>query len=134
MVNELRQKGVKTVVVDPRLTPDAAKADVWLPLRPQSDVALQMSWIRYILEHKLYDEDFVLHWTNLPYLVDCETRFVVHPAMGQEDNKTSALIWDKKTDSAREMEYPWNEEYDVELFGTHEIDGKLYKTGAQLLW
>lgn len=134
MVNELRQKGVKTVVVDPRLTPDAAKADVWLPLRPQSDVALQMSWIRYILEHKLYDEDFVLHWTNLPYLVDCETRFVVHPSMGQEDNKTSALIWDLKSGSAKEMEYPWNDDYEVELFGTHEIDGKLYKTGAQLLW
>ena len=30
----LRAKGVKTVVVDPRLTPDAAKADIWLPIRP----------------------------------------------------------------------------------------------------
>ena len=130
MVNELRQKGVKTVVVDPRLTPDAAKADVWLPIRPETDVALQMAWIRYILENKLYDEDFVLHWTNLPYLVDCETRFIVHPA----DPQTSALVWDKKTNSAQVMDYPWNENYDVELFGTHEIDGKLYKTGAQLLW
>ena len=130
MVNELRQKGVKTVVIDPRLTPDAAKADVWLPIRPESDVALEMAWIRYILENKLYDADFVLHWTNLPYLVDCDTRFIVHPA----DPKTSALVWDLKTNSARVMDYPWNDDYDVELFGTHEIDGKLYKTGAQLLW
>ncbi|MBQ1415297.1 MAG: molybdopterin-dependent oxidoreductase, partial [Lachnospiraceae bacterium] len=129
MVNELRQRGVKTVVVDPRLTPDAAKADVWLPLRPETDVALQMAWIRYILVNRLYDEEFVLHWTNLPYLVDCGSRFIVHPA----DPKTSALVWDRKTASARVMEYPWNEDYDVELFGTHEIDGKLYKTGAQLL-
>ncbi len=53
MVVDLRAKGVKTVVVDPRFTPDAAKADVWLPVRPGTDVALQLSWIRYILENKL---------------------------------------------------------------------------------
>lgn len=130
MVNELRQKGVKTVVIDPRLTPDAAKADVWLPIRPESDVALQMSWIRYILENKLYDEDFVMHWTNLPYLVDCDSRFVEHPG----GDKTAALVWDRNSGGAVEMQYPWNEELDVELFGAHEIGGKLYKTGAQLLW
>ena len=133
MINELRARGVKTVVVDPRLTPDAAKSDVWLPIRPESDVALLMAWIRYILVNKLYDEEFVMRWTNLPYLVDTETRFVVHPKMGIEDNKTSALVWDKKTGSAVEMEYPYNDDLDIELFGTHDIDGKVYKTGAQLL-
>ncbi len=130
MVNELRRKGVKTVVVDPRLTPDAAKADVWLPIRPESDVALQLCWIRYILENRLYDEDFVLRWTNLPFLVDCGSRFVEHP----EGDPTAALIWDKKSGRARQMRYPWNEDFEVELFGVHEIGGKLYKTGAQLLW
>lgn len=38
MVVDLRAKGVKTVVIDPRFTPDAAKADAWLPVRPGSDV------------------------------------------------------------------------------------------------
>ncbi|MBR5114828.1 MAG: molybdopterin-dependent oxidoreductase [Oscillospiraceae bacterium] len=129
MVNELRMKGVKTVAVDPRFTPDAAKADVWLPVRPGSDVALLMAWIRYILVNKLYDEDFVLRWTNLPYLVDCETRFVIHP-----DGSTSALVWDKKTNSAKTLSYPWDDALEPELFGEHVIDGKLYKTGAQLLF
>ncbi len=41
------------MVVDPRLTPDAAKADVWLPVRPGSDVALMLAWIRYILVNRL---------------------------------------------------------------------------------
>ena len=48
MVNELRAKGVKMISIDPRFTPDAAKADIWLPIRPGTDVALQMAWIRYI--------------------------------------------------------------------------------------
>ena len=76
-VNELRSKGVKTIVVDPRFTPDAAKADIWLPIRPGSDVALELGWIRYILENELYDKEFVMRWTNLPYLVDAETKMTV---------------------------------------------------------
>lgn len=134
MVNELRAKGVKTVAIDPRLTADAAKATVWLPVRPGTDVALQLAWIRYILANRLYDEDFVLRWTNMPYLVDCDTKFIVHPREATETEPATAMVWDRKTDSMRELEYPWNEEYDVELFGVHEVDGKLYKTGAQLLW
>lgn len=50
-VAELRAKGVKTVVIDPRLTPDAAKADVWLPIRPGTDVALMLCWFNYILSY-----------------------------------------------------------------------------------
>ncbi|MFR1640941.1 MAG: molybdopterin-dependent oxidoreductase, partial [Eggerthellaceae bacterium] len=63
-----REQGLNMVVVDPRFTPDAAMADVWLPIRPGTDVALMMTWIRYIIENKLYDEDFCKRWTNLPYL------------------------------------------------------------------
>ncbi|MCI8595013.1 MAG: molybdopterin-dependent oxidoreductase [Oscillospiraceae bacterium] len=131
---ELRAKGVKTVVIDPRLTPDAAKADVWLPIRPGTDVALQLAWIRYMLEHKLYNEEFVLKWTNLPYLVNVETGECwragksTHPKLPD-----TFMVWDKKTNSAQPLEYPWNDAYDVALEGTWEIDGVTYKTGFQLL-
>ena len=46
---------MKSVVVDPYLTAEAAKADVWLPVRPGSDCALMLSWIRYIIDQKAYD-------------------------------------------------------------------------------
>lgn len=69
-VVELREAGTKTVVIDPRFTPDAARADVWLPVRPGTDVALMLGWFRYIIENSLYDEDFCRTWTNLPFLVD----------------------------------------------------------------
>ena len=79
MVNELRAKGVKTICIDPRFTPDAAKADIWLPIRPGTDVALQMAWIRYILENRRYDEEFVTRWNPAvsgrggePLLCPCE--------------------------------------------------------------
>ena len=74
---ELRAKGVKTISIDPRFVPDAARADVWLPIRPGTDVALMLAWMRFIMTEKLYDEDFVMHWTNLPYLVDTATKMLV---------------------------------------------------------
>lgn len=61
-----RDEGLKTVVIDPRCTADASKADVWLPIRVGTDVALMMCWIKYIIDNGLYDEDFDKKWTNFP--------------------------------------------------------------------
>ena len=135
MVADLRAKGVKTVVVDPRFTPDAAKADVWLPIRPGTDVALELSWIRYILEHKLYDAEFVMKWTNLPYLVDVETKMLLRAEQSNDSNTPDTfMVWDKKTNSAQPLPYPWNDALDPALEGEFVIDGRRYKTGYQLLW
>lgn len=134
-VEDLRAKGIKTVVVDPRFTPDAAKATVWLPVRPGTDVALMLSWIRYIIEHKLYDEEFVMKWTNLPYLVDVETKMLWRAHKSEDpDIPDTFMVWDKKTKSAKELVYPWNDSLDPALEGEYKIDGRVYKTGYQLLW
>ena len=69
-VVELRAQGVNTVVIDPRFTPDAARADVWLPIRPGTDVAMMLAWFNYLIANEMYDEEFCTKWTNLPFLVD----------------------------------------------------------------
>ncbi len=69
----VRAAGTKTVVVDPRFTADAARADVWLPIRSGTDVAMMLCWTKHIIEKEGWDKDFVLKWTNLPYLVDPDT-------------------------------------------------------------
>lgn len=132
-VNELRVRGVKTISIDPRFTPDAAKADIWLPIRPGTDVALMLCWIRYILVNQLYDEEFVMRWTNLPYLVDTETKMLLRPVKGENGDPDTFMVWDTRTNSMQPLEYPWNEELDPALFGTYKIDGKVYKTGGQML-
>ncbi|MDR1712560.1 MAG: molybdopterin-dependent oxidoreductase [Coriobacteriales bacterium] len=71
---ELRATGCKTIVVDPNLSPDAAKADIHLPVRPGSDAALILSWYRVIFDEKLYDEEFTKYWTNVPFLINPETK------------------------------------------------------------
>ena len=51
--------GAKLIAVDPRLTRIAARADVWLQLRPGTDTALALGMLKVIIDEGLYDEDFV---------------------------------------------------------------------------
>ena len=133
-VAELRARGVKTVVIDPRMTPDAAKATVWLPIRPGTDVALQLCWVRYILEHKLYNAAFVMKWTNLPYLVNTRTGECWRAAKStQKGVPDTFMVWDQKTNRPQPLPYPWDDALDPALEGSWEWDGVVYKTGYQLL-
>ncbi len=125
-VVDLRAKGVKTVVIDPRFTPDAAKADVWLPIRPGTDVALMLAWIRYILKHELFDRDFVLRWTNLPFLVDAETSEFLRDG-------DDFIIWDCHSNSAKVLQYPWDDALDPVLDTECMVNGRVCKTGYRLL-
>jgi len=58
-ITELQAKGLKVIVIDPRFTETAAKADMWLPLRPGSDLALALAWLNVIIDEGLFDPDFV---------------------------------------------------------------------------
>ncbi len=51
--------GAKLIAVDPRLTRIAARADVWLQLRPGTDTALALGMLNVIVNEELYDKEFV---------------------------------------------------------------------------
>jgi len=131
---ELRARGVKTVVIDPRMTPDAAKADIWLPIRPGTDVALMSAWIKHIIDKKLYDADFVMKWTNLPYLVDVKTKmFLRESDLKPGGSKDTFVVWDRKTNTAQPLPYPFDDNLDPALAGSFTVNGVACKTGFQLL-
>jgi len=52
-------QGAKLIVVDPRLTYLAGRADVWLQLRPGTDTALALGMANVIISEGLYDREFV---------------------------------------------------------------------------
>jgi anaerobic selenocysteine-containing dehydrogenase len=58
-----RKNGAKLIVIDPRKTKEAEMADMWLQIRPGTDVALMMGWICYIITNDLYDHEFVENYT-----------------------------------------------------------------------
>lgn len=54
--------GSKLVVIDPKLTWLAARADVWMQIRPGTDAAVALGMGKYIIENDLYDHEFVENW------------------------------------------------------------------------
>jgi anaerobic selenocysteine-containing dehydrogenase len=57
-------KGAKLIAVDPRLTRIAARADIWLQLRPGTDTALALGMLNVIVNEKLYDREFVENYVH----------------------------------------------------------------------
>jgi thiosulfate reductase/polysulfide reductase chain A len=57
-------RDARVIVVDPRFSSVAAKADHWLPIRPSTDTALLLAWINVLITEDLYDREFVETWTS----------------------------------------------------------------------
>ncbi|MDR1713576.1 MAG: molybdopterin-dependent oxidoreductase, partial [Coriobacteriales bacterium] len=61
-LSDLKARGLKIIVIDPRFTETVAHADLWLPIRPGADLALALAWLNVIINEKLYDQEFVRDW------------------------------------------------------------------------
>jgi len=68
-VVEAQNRGATLICVDPRFTRTASKADIYTALRSGTDIAFLGGMIKYILDNKLYDEEYVLGYTDAAMLV-----------------------------------------------------------------
>lgn len=55
----MKDNGGKLIVVDPRMTPISRNNDLYLPVRPGTDVILYMSILNVILREGLHKQDFI---------------------------------------------------------------------------
>jgi formate dehydrogenase major subunit len=97
-VNKAReQRGAKLIVVDPRFTRTAAKADLYAPMRSGTDIAFLGGMIRYILNNNLYFKEYVANYTNASFLVNPEFKgpWELNGLFSGYDEK--ARKYDKKT-------------------------------------
>ena len=60
---QARENGGKVIVVDPRITPIARTADVFLPVKPGRDVALFNGILNLMIENDWLDHDFIEKYT-----------------------------------------------------------------------
>jgi len=78
-------RGLKTAVVDPRLSNDAGKADWWMPVKPGTDMVLAYGLMRWMFDNNRYDGAYLAAankaaaaaggeptWTNATHLVKIE--------------------------------------------------------------
>jgi len=91
------QRDAKLVVVDPRFTQTAAKADIYAPLRSGTDIAFLGGMIKYILDNGLYFREYVVNYTNASFLVNPDFKMpgqLVGVFSGYDDKTRK---YDKKT-------------------------------------
>ena len=63
-VNRARLNGARLVILDPRQSITASKADEWIPIKPGTDLAFALAMIHVIIYENLYDKEYV---ENLTY-------------------------------------------------------------------
>jgi anaerobic selenocysteine-containing dehydrogenase len=98
------RRGARLIVVDPRRTGPASKADLWLRVRPGTDGALALGIANVMIERGWYDRDFIRDWTNGPLLVRTDTgRLLTEADVSGADGALRYLVWDEA--AGRPMRY-----------------------------
>jgi anaerobic dimethyl sulfoxide reductase subunit A len=92
------ENGTKFVMVDPRFSRGAAKADEWIAPRPGTDTALALGMINVIINEGLVKEDYLLQHTNAAFLINRETGRVLREKDLFPGGGNEAMVWDLATD------------------------------------
>lgn len=106
----------KMVVLDPRYSETAAKADEWLPIKPGTDLAFLLAMMNVIISEKLYDAEFVRRYTNAPMLLKDSEPYKVW----DEGGKKKYLVYDV----AKQMAVKHEDALLPALEGEFTVDGE----------
>jgi molybdopterin-containing oxidoreductase family molybdopterin binding subunit len=118
-----RENGLRTVVIEPRLSNAAAKADEWVPVRPGKDVVLILAMMKQLIDAGLVDEEFLLAYTNAPHLVGAAGKVLM-----DADGKTP-MVWDAASKAARAHKPGVK----PALRGSYTVGGQPVRTAFQVL-
>ncbi|MBQ9690752.1 MAG: formate dehydrogenase-N subunit alpha [Eggerthellaceae bacterium] len=124
-INRSIDAGGTVIVVDPRYTRTAQMADIYCPIRSGTDIAFYGGMINYIIEHDLWQHEYVKNYTNAPYIVKDSYEFNVEDGLfsGWDENgrKYDTNAWGYETDHEEtwdtETTYKW-----VKKEGTPDFD------------
>ncbi|HWI54045.1 MAG TPA: formate dehydrogenase-N subunit alpha [Symbiobacteriaceae bacterium] len=91
------QRGAKLVVIDPKFNRTAALADMYIPIRPGTDIALFGGIINYALANEKYFKEYVAAYTNAAFLVDPGFKFDEGLFSGAAVGADGQVKYDTKT-------------------------------------
>jgi formate dehydrogenase major subunit len=101
-VTQAMANGATLISVDPRFTRTSAKADIYAPLRSGTDIAFLGGMIKYILDNRLYQEEYVAAYTNAAFLVKDSFTF--------RDGLFAGYDAKKRTYDKRQWDFQTNEQ------------------------
>lgn len=136
-----KKTGAKLIVVDPRRTPTADKADLYLPIEPGTDLVLLNGLLHLMIENGHLDQDFIARytegWEGMPEFLKSYTPAHVSELTGlrEEDIRTAA----KWMGESRELVSLWTMGLNQSTQGTwnnnaicnlHLATGKICRPGS----
>ncbi|MEC7288889.1 MAG: molybdopterin-dependent oxidoreductase [Pseudomonadota bacterium] len=116
-VRKAQARGAKLIVMDPRRSSHAERADIWLPLKAGSDAAMMLGWLKVIFDEGLYDKHFVDNWTigfeelrarvdkfpldRVAELTGCDPEMIAEAARIYATSGPAVIPWTPITDMQR---------------------------------
>lgn len=98
---DAKEAGAKVICIDPVFTQVAAKSDMFVPIKPGTDTALELGMMYTILDEDLQDGTFILEHTCAPFLVDAATGlFMRSAALTGNEEDADYVVWDSDTQAA----------------------------------
>ena len=155
-VRRAQERGAKVICVDPRYTCTASKSDIWLPIRPGSDMALVLAFINEIIHSDKCATEFARNWTNAPFFIDeTKTGYQLRESMIKDGGNSELYpAWDEAHDRLIFWSGDWQNKQEVggpkafqwldesgnivadakpALSGSHDINGVAYRTSWDIL-
>jgi anaerobic selenocysteine-containing dehydrogenase len=104
-VQKALRRGARLLVIDPRPTVLARRADQWLQVRPGTDQVVALGLTNLLIAGERFDADFAARWTNGPLLVRADTGRLLresdlfadgsnHVLFARSERDTSLLAYD----------------------------------------
>ncbi|MFC1955146.1 molybdopterin-dependent oxidoreductase [Chloroflexota bacterium] len=123
---QARDRGQRTVVMDPIGYLAGGKAAEWIPILPGTDLAVLLSIANIIVnETGVYDKEFIRHKTNGSYLIGEDRKFV------RNEENQKPLLWDEKDGAAKTYDDPSLTQPTLE--GEYTVNGVKCQPAFQLL-
>ncbi|MFP4615201.1 MAG: molybdopterin oxidoreductase family protein [Thiohalorhabdus sp.] len=95
-LEKIKRRGAKFVAINPVRTGYAAIADEWVGIRPGTDAMLALSMVHVLLERELFDWEYLVRYTNAPYLVIDNEGASDHGLFLRDDNG-NPQVWDQNS-------------------------------------
>ncbi len=129
-LGKLKARGAKVVSVNPIRTGYSAVADEWVGIRPGTDGLFVMALIHELLHADKIDTDYLIRYTNVPWLVIDAPGSPDHGLFARDGNG-NPLSFDKKTKAFVDARLP---NIAPALIGKYELqDGRSAVPAFQLL-
>jgi ferredoxin-nitrate reductase len=139
-IKKARKKGLKVVVIDPRFTDTAKSADLYLPIKPGSDIDFFNLLSKRLIEEEKYNKNFVKNHVNNFELLKNKfkrapvTKMLKRTGLTQEqfDRFYNLYIESENIITAWTMglnQSVQGVDKNLALINTHLLTGKIFKKG-----